>query len=82
MMFGFSFTFNRADHDMMERARKALHEVSEYALAVGGVFWKPTVEEQKMAIEVMDPTTRNLMKMIKQNLDPNGIMNPGNWGVT
>ncbi len=81
MMFGFSFTFNRADPDMMERVRKALHEVSNYALESGGVFWKPTVDEQRMALERMDPNTRNLMKMIKNNLDPNGIMNPGNWEV-
>lgn len=79
MMYGFAFTFNRADPDMMARTRKALHEVSEFALAIGGVFWKPTVEEQKMALEKMDPNTRALMKMIKQNLDPLGIMNPGNW---
>ena len=81
MMFGFAFTFNRADPDMMERVRKALHEVSEYALSAGGIFWKPTVNEQRMALERMDPNTRNLMKMIKDNLDPNGIMNPGNWEV-
>jgi len=81
MMFGFAFTFNRADPDMMERVRKALHEVSEYALSAGGIFWKPTVNEQRMALERMDPNTRNLMKMIKNNLDPNGIMNPGNWEV-
>jgi FAD/FMN-containing dehydrogenase len=81
MMFGFAFTFNRADSDMMERTRKALHEVSEYALSAGGVFWKPTVNEQRMALARMDPHTRNLMKMIKENLDPHGIMNPGNWEV-
>jgi glycolate oxidase len=81
MMYGCAFTFNRADPDMMERTRKALHEVSEYALQAGGVFWKPTVNEQRMAIEKMDPNTRHLMSMIKENLDPNGIMNPGNWEV-
>ncbi|MBW1779808.1 MAG: FAD-binding oxidoreductase [Deltaproteobacteria bacterium] len=81
MMFGFAFTFNRADPDMMERTRKALHEVSVFALEAGGVFWKATVDEQKMAMEKMDPTTLGLMKMIKENMDPNGIMNPGNWEV-
>jgi len=81
MMYGFAFTFNRADPDMMERTRKALHEVSEYALEAGGIFWKPTVDEQKMAIDKMDPNTRALMGMIKKDMDPNGIMNPGNWEV-
>jgi glycolate oxidase len=32
-------------------------------------------------MERMDPNTLNLMKKIKQLLDPNGIMNPGNWEV-
>jgi len=81
MMFGFAFTFNRADPDMMARTRKALSEGSEFALAAGGVFWKPTIDEQRMAIEKMDPITKDLMKMIKENLDPRGIMNPGNWEV-
>ena len=81
MMFGFAFTFNRADPQMMERTRKALEEGSEFALESGGLFWKPTIDEQRLALEKMDPTTRNLMKMIKGNLDPLGIMNPGNWEV-
>ena len=81
MMFGFAFTFNRADPDMMDRTRNALEEISEYVLKIGGVYWKPTVAEQKLAIEKMDPNTRYLMKMIKDSLDPNGIMNPGNWEV-
>jgi glycolate oxidase len=81
MMYGFAFTFNRADPEMMDRTRKALHEASRFALEAGGIFWKPTVNEQKMAIDRMDPITRGIMKMIKENLDPNGIMNPGNWEV-
>jgi len=81
MMFGFAFTFNRADEDMMERTRKALEEVSTFAIELGGVFWKPTIDEQRLALEKMDPVTRDLMKMIKGNLDPRSIMNPGNWEV-
>jgi len=27
----------------------------------------------------MDPNTRNLLLAIKKQLDPRGIMNPGNW---
>jgi len=81
MMFGFAFTFNRADPDMMERTRKALQEGSDFALELGGVFWKATRDEQRSALDKMDATTRNLMKMIKENLDLQGIMNPGNWEV-
>jgi FAD/FMN-containing dehydrogenase len=39
------------------------------------------VDEQQMAIQAMEPNFRGLMKMIKENLDPNTIMNPGNWEV-
>ncbi|MFH0975155.1 MAG: FAD-binding oxidoreductase [Spirochaetota bacterium] len=81
MMFAFSFTFNRADSDMMKRAAAAVHEASRYALDAGGVFWKPTVDEQKILLDKMNPQTRRLMQIIKKNLDPEGIMNPGNWEV-
>jgi len=48
MMFGIAFTFNRADPDMMERVRKALHSKgSRLPFDQGGIPWKPTVEEQK-----------------------------------
>ena len=79
MMFAFSFTFNRADADMLNRTRMALSEASEYALSIGGLFWKPTLDEQRIALEKMDPQTARLMKRIKEELDPQGIMNPGNW---
>jgi glycolate oxidase len=81
MMYGSGFPFNRADPDLMERVRKALHEMNEFSLEQGGIPWKADVEEQKMAMERMDPNTLKLMKKIKHVLDPNGIMNPGNWEV-
>jgi glycolate oxidase len=29
----------------------------------------------------MDPNTLKLLQMVKRNLDPQGIMNPGNWDL-
>jgi FAD/FMN-containing dehydrogenase len=81
MMFSFSFSFNRANPDEMVRAKEALDECSKFALEEGGVLWKADLDEQKMLMEKMDPNTLNLMKKVKQLLDPNGIMNPGNWEV-
>ena len=79
MMFSFSYTFNRADPDSMNRAKTALDEAAEFALEEGGVIWKPNINEQRMVMERMDPNTLKLLGKIKQLLDPNGIMNPGNW---
>jgi len=79
MMFPFSFSFNRADADEMARAKQALDECSQFALEEGGVLWKADIYEQKLLMDKMDPNTLVLMKKIKKLLDPNGIMNPGNW---
>lgn len=79
MMFSFSYTFNRADPDSMVRVKTALDEAAEFALEQGGVIWKPNIDEQKMVMERMDPNTLKLMMKLKELLDPNGIMNPGNW---
>jgi glycolate oxidase len=82
MMFSFSYTFNRADPQTMKRAKEALDEAAEFAIENGGVMWKPNLDEQKMTMEKMDPNTLDLMMKIKKLLDPNGIMNPGNWEVS
>jgi FAD/FMN-containing dehydrogenase len=81
MMFSFSFSFNRANPDEMSRAKRALDECSQFALEEGGVLWKADIYEQKLMMDKMDPNTLAVMQKIKQLLDPNGIMNPGNWEV-
>jgi glycolate oxidase len=81
MMFAYSYPFNRADAEDIERARKALRITNEAVLKMGGVPWKAEVPAQKLIIEKTDPSTLKLMGKIKGLLDPNGIMNPGNWEV-
>lgn len=81
MMFAVSFAFNRDDRDMMTRVKEALEEATEFSLEQGGIPWKPNFIEQKMILKKMDPNTRRIFEMIKKNLDPRGIMNPGNWEV-
>jgi len=78
-MFAISFAFNRADQAMMDKVKNALDEATEFALEMGGIPWKPNHMEQKMTMEKMDPNTLKLLQMVKRNLDPQGIMNPGNW---
>jgi glycolate oxidase len=81
IMFGPVYSFNRADAEDMERARQALDDTNRLALELGGIVWKPELQAQKLILENMDPNTRDLMKRIKKALDPNGVMNPGNWEV-
>ena len=81
MMFSFGYPFNRADPENLERTKKALHDTNVASLDIGGVPWKPEAPAQRMIMEKMDKNTLELMQRIKKVLDPNGIMNPGNWEV-
>lgn len=81
MMFSFGYPFNRADQNNIDNTKKALHETNLSSLEIGGVPWKPEVPAQRLILERMDKNTIELMKRVKSLLDPNGIMNPGNWEV-
>ena len=81
VMFGPVYSFNRANEEDMEIARKALDESNRLGVEMGGIIWKPEAPAQKIMLEKMDPNTRELMKRIKKTLDPNSIMNSGNWEV-
>jgi len=79
VMFGFNYSFNRADEEDVEKTRKVLEESNRLTFELGGLVWKGEVGAQKLAMERMDPNTVELIKKVKGLLDPNGIMNPGNW---
>ena len=81
MMFFFAYPFNRADEGDVDRARRALEETNREVLEMGGIPWKAEVPAQKQIIGKMDPGTLDLMGRIRKMLDPEGIMNPGNWEV-
>ncbi len=79
VMFGFNYSFNRADEEDIEKTRAALAESNQFTLDVGGMIWKGEVDAQHMMLKRMDPHTVQLIQRVKGLLDPNGIMNPGNW---
>jgi len=81
MMFFFAYPFNRADEADVKSAQKALEETNELALEMGGIPWKAEAPAQKRIISRMDPGTFALMNRLRDTLDPNRIMNPGNWEV-
>ena len=80
-MFFISYSFNRADPKDMKNARDALHETNKAVLEIGGIPWKAELAGQKLILEKINPAYKNLLKTIRRTLDPNGIMNPGNWEV-
>jgi len=82
VMLAYSYPFNRAVAEEADRARGALDETNRLTLELGGVVWKPELPAQKLILDRMDAGTRQLIDRIKKMLDPNGIMNPGNWEVS
>ncbi len=79
MMAAYAYGFNRADDEDVQKAKRALDDANRSALRLGGIPWKSELPGQKLIIEKMDPNTFRLITRIKNLLDPNRIMNPGNW---
>jgi len=62
------------------RAQKAMEEIFDAALSLGGVLSGEHgigLEKQRFLKRAMDPVAIDLMKKIKELLDPNHILNPG-----
>lgn len=81
MMFSYTYAFNRADEAEVELARDALHKTNMAAMELGGIPWKAEAPAQTEIIKRMDSDTAAFIGRIRSLLDPQGIMNPGNWEV-
>jgi glycolate oxidase len=81
VMFSVTFPFNRADPSDRKNAREGLEETNEMVLEIGGIPWKTELVGQKLTMERADPHFKRLFKRVRNLIDPNGIMNPGNWEV-
>jgi len=68
------------DKEQFARAQDAMAEIFRMAMALGGVLSGEHgigLEKRRFLKEAMDPVAIELMKEIKQILDPNNILNPG-----
>ncbi|MFX1260228.1 MAG: FAD-binding oxidoreductase [Promethearchaeota archaeon] len=81
VMFAVTFPFNRADPKDMLNTRNGLEETNKMILEIGGIPWKTELAGQKLIMEKIDPNFKKVFKNIRSIIDPNGIMNPGNWEV-
>jgi len=62
------------------RAQKAMEEIFDTALSLGGVLSGEHgigLEKQRFLKRAMDPVALDIMKKVKGMLDPNNILNPG-----
>jgi glycolate oxidase len=68
------------DKEHYGRALKCVDEIIEIALSLGGVLSGEHgigLEKQRFLKKAMDPTAIEIMKKIKEVLDPRHILNPG-----
>ena len=66
--------------DLYDRSLKAMDEIMEIAIGLGGVLSGEHgigLEKKKFLRRALEPAVVNMMKNIKSLLDPNDIMNPG-----
>jgi glycolate oxidase len=79
--FMYAFPFDKTDPEMVNNMLKVLAEVAEMAIDLGGVPWKPSPTVQKVVLKHAEPEYLNMMKKVREMLDPNGIMAPGQWNM-
>jgi glycolate oxidase len=69
--------FNKQNPEETENARQAIVECLKVDLENGGSPYKPPVDFGKEIIKMAHPGYLDLLKRVRQMLDPNDIMNPG-----
>jgi glycolate dehydrogenase FAD-linked subunit len=73
---------DQRDKEEMARVDKALDEIVDYALSVGGTLTGEHgigITKSKYLAKQLSETSLNMMKGIKKLFDPQGILNPGSF---
>ena len=78
--FKFIIRFERDDENL-KRVRQCNNELLDLALDLKAIPYKTPVWSAKKLHERADPNFIELVRRIRDLLDPNGIMNPGRWGL-
>ncbi|MCX5860100.1 MAG: FAD-binding oxidoreductase [Proteobacteria bacterium] len=76
----FLIPFDRRDPEVTKKLRACLEEICDLLLDEGFIPYKAPNWAAKKIISRADPGWVNLLKTVKNTLDPNGILNPGHWG--
>ncbi|MHA2424549.1 MAG: FAD-binding oxidoreductase [Candidatus Thorarchaeota archaeon] len=69
------------DEETLARVRKCNEELLDFALNLGALPYKTPVWATEKVMKRVDPGFLVLLKKVKEALDPNGIFNPGRWGL-
>ena len=75
-----TFLTDERNADEMARVEKAMHEIFDYALALGGTITGEHgvgLAKKTFLPAAIGGASLALMKQLKHALDPHGILNPG-----
>ena len=75
-----TFLTDEKNHEEMERVEKAMHEIFDYAVSLGGTITGEHgvgLAKKPFLPKALGNTSLGVMKLLKRALDPGGILNPG-----
>lgn len=75
-----TFLTDEKNHEEMERVEKAMHEIFDFAIELGGTITGEHgvgLAKKPFLPKALGNTSLGVMKLLKGALDPDGILNPG-----
>ncbi len=75
-----TFLTDEKNHEEMERVEKAMHEIFDFAISLGGTITGEHgvgLAKKPFLPKALGNTSLGVMKQLKRALDPEGILNPG-----
>ncbi len=73
--------FEKSDEERVKRITKLNEELSDLVMELGFFPYKTPPWVIRRHEDKIDKNFRQLVKRVRNLLDPNGIMNPGKWPV-